>query len=319
MSQPTFKDSFTRKYRKGPYSRISPTQPTLSASGKTVLITAGHTGIGFAIASNFAVAGVSHLIIVGRRQNMLEKASEDLSRAHPATKLHIFAASIVDEAAISAVFHKIRQGIAEPDVLVTSAAYFPSSTNVLETPMQQMWASFETNVKGNMHLVQEFLNVTRPSSVSPTNQTPKRDKLILDVSSAATHVFVRKTGIYSASKLAFTRILATAQDEASFLSQYFNLRIHSFHPGIVLTQIGRNNGHNVDTMPWDDVQLPGQFAVWLASPEAEFLKGRFVWANWDVDELLDGKERILKENLLKIGLVGKADWAIALKRNTSKL
>ncbi|TKA60933.1 hypothetical protein B0A55_12652, partial [Friedmanniomyces simplex] len=83
--------------------------------------------------------------------------------------------------------------------------------------------------------------------------------------------------------------------------------------------IGRDNGHDVDTMPWDDVQLPGQFAVWLASPEAEFLKGRFVWANWDVDELLDGKERILKENLLKIGLVGKAEWAIALRRNTWKL
>jgi hypothetical protein len=40
------------------------------------------------------------------------------------------------------------------------------------------------------------------------------------------------------------------------------------------------------------VRLPGDFAVWLASPEASFLTGRFVWAQWDVDELLTLKERL---------------------------
>ena len=40
------------------------------------------------------------------------------------------------------------------------------------------------------------------------------------------------------------------------------------------------------------MQLPGDFAVWLASPEAAFLAGKFVWAQWDVDELLTLKERL---------------------------
>ena len=26
--------------------------------------------------------------------------------------------------------------------------------------------------------------------------------------------------------------------------------------------------------------------VWLSSPEAVFLRGKFVWANWDVEELV---------------------------------
>jgi hypothetical protein len=38
--------------------------------------------------------------------------------------------------------------------------------------------------------------------------------------------------------------------------------------------------------------LPGDFAVWLASPEAKFLAGKFVWAQWDVDELLTLKARL---------------------------
>lgn len=39
------------------------------------------------------------------------------------------------------------------------------------------------------------------------------------------------------------------------------------------------------------VQLPAHFLVWMASPEAEFLRGRCAWANWDVDELKALKEK----------------------------
>ena len=51
-------------------------------------------------------------------------------------------------------------------------------------------------------------------------------------------------------------------------------------------------------------KLPGDFAVWLVSPEAEFLNGRFVWAQWDVDELISLKERIVADpSYLTIALV----------------
>ena len=50
--------------------------------------------------------------------------------------------------------------------------------------------------------------------------------------------------------------------------------------------------------------LPANFNVWLASPEARFLNGRFVWANWDVDELKVRKEEIEGSNLLEMGLIG---------------
>ena len=52
-----------------------------------------------------------------------------------------------------------------------------------------------------------------------------------------------------------------------------SLRIHSFHPGGTLTESIRAIGHHENSAPWDDPCLPGQFTVWLASPEAEFLKG----------------------------------------------
>jgi hypothetical protein len=29
------------------------------------------------------------------------------------------------------------------------------------------------------------------------------------------------------------------------------------------------------------VSLPASFMLWLVSPEARFLKGKFLWSNWD--------------------------------------
>lgn len=52
--------------------------------------------------------------------------------------------------------------------------------------------------------------------------------------------------------------------------------------------------------------LPGHFLVWLASPEGEFLRGKYLWVNWDVDELKAKEKEILASNSLVTGLVG---WA----------
>ena len=52
------------------------------------------------------------------------------------------------------------------------------------------------------------------------------------------------------------------------------------------------------------VMLPGHFNVWIASPEAEFLKGKFVWVNWDVDELKALAKEVQESMLLRISLNG---------------
>jgi hypothetical protein len=52
------------------------------------------------------------------------------------------------------------------------------------------------------------------------------------------------------------------------------------------------------------VSLPASFIIWLASPEARFLKGKFVWANWDIDELKAQAKMIEEAAYLSVGLVG---------------
>lgn len=51
-------------------------------------------------------------------------------------------------------------------------------------------------------------------------------------------------------------------------------------------------------------ELTTNFIVWITSPEAEFLKGKFVWSNWDVEELIAKKEELKDSSKMTLGLLG---------------
>ncbi|CAG9945425.1 unnamed protein product [Clonostachys rosea f. rosea IK726] len=71
-------------------------------------------------------------------------------------------------------------------------------------------------------------------------------------------------------------------------------------PGVIATDLNTR----FDFPKTDDPKLPSQLLVWLASPEASFLKGKFVWANWDVDELKARADEIKNSLLLRVSLNG---------------
>ena len=50
--------------------------------------------------------------------------------------------------------------------------------------------------------------------------------------------------------------------------------------------------------------MPASFNVWLTSPEAKFLKGKFTYANWDVDELKARKGELEGGSQITLGLYG---------------
>ncbi|KAJ0331942.1 hypothetical protein COL922a_011703 [Colletotrichum nupharicola] len=64
-----------------------------------------------------------------------------------------------------------------------------------------------------------------------------------------------------------------------------NLRVISVHPGLIQTPMAEELEKAGLRIPYDDISLPSNFLVWAASQEAAFLNGKFVSANWDVEEL----------------------------------
>jgi NADPH:quinone reductase-like Zn-dependent oxidoreductase len=77
--------SLTKTWHSAPYAAIDPTQPKLSAKGKTFVITGGATAIGAAIARAFAAAGASRIAIMSRTEKNLlaAKAVVATSQAEP--------------------------------------------------------------------------------------------------------------------------------------------------------------------------------------------------------------------------------------------
>ena len=101
------------------YDRISPAKTTFEAQGKTVLITAGGTGIGFEISKAFAEAGVARIIIVSRRPEPQAQAKQGLEDQFPDLKVETHSASVTDHAKIN----EILQNAGDIDVLVISHSY----------------------------------------------------------------------------------------------------------------------------------------------------------------------------------------------------
>ncbi|KAK5097404.1 hypothetical protein LTR70_007605 [Exophiala xenobiotica] len=96
---------------------------------------------------------------------------------------------------------------------------------------------------------------------------------VFDVSSGIAHIGpLPGVWAYAATKAANTKLFQYLQAENP------ELHVISIQPGVILTEINANTYFENQ----DDTNLPGHFQVWLASPEAEFLKGKFVWANWDL-------------------------------------
>ena len=65
-----------------------------------------------------------------------------------------------------------------------------------------------------------------------------------------------------------------------------------------------NKGKAVPVSDFDAVALPSHFAVWLCSSEARFLRGKFVWCNWDVEELCKKKSELENTPLLTANCIG---------------
>ena len=298
---------FVPTYHHDPYPAIDPVHTDLRE--KVVVLTGGASGIGRGISRAFAQARVKALVILDRDQTALFDVRDELAKefGHQ-SQFYAFVANIDDMELIDELFDKIQKDVGRVGILVSNAAYGAKPAGFGTISTARWFRAFETNVRSSYHLASAFIRQAQPGGV------------LIQVTSVLSHYRTVNGEIdgqsaYSGAKLGMARALEVFQHEKP------ELRVISVHPGLVPTAMSAlNDGHKVskdsrkkfpqlcliDTgAEWFSLaSLSGQFIVWCTGPDAQFLAGRTVWANWDVTEMKQRETEIVQKNLLTIDLRG---------------
>jgi len=276
----------TKTYHTTTYDRIAK-HHGFDGTGKTVLITGGASGIGYSFAQAFARAGVARIAIVSRSSEQQQQAKTELEQLFPSTQIVLYQASVTAHAQINNIIRELNT----IDVLILNAAIAHGRKTATELNIEEVQTAFEVNTIASFNLVKAYLQTPSP---------PATTKTIINISSGAAHMVNPYRLAYGAIKAATAQIM---QSFAAEQKNNDNVKIFSFHPGSFYTP-GVAENMPKSMMQWEDINLPADFALWLAGPESAFLHGRHLWANWDVDELVMLRDKIATDvNFLTIGLV----------------
>ncbi|KAL7926097.1 hypothetical protein ACQKWADRAFT_281761 [Trichoderma austrokoningii] len=265
-----------------------PNRPELSAQGKSVLITGGGTGIGGETARYFAEAGASRIALLGRRTQPLLDNRAFIEKTFPGVEVITASTDITKKSDVDAAFSQFA-GNGKINVLVHSAAVIGPKEGVAEADGDSYLEAIQENIAGALWVAQAFLRHAAPDAVA------------IIINSWAAHWSVNDVfSSYCVAKLAVYRLWDTITLSNPDLSVFHT------QPGVVLTEMNLRAGGaaSFEGIQTDDVSLPAGFNLWLASPEARFLRGRFVWCNWDVEELKTQAKEIEEGTKFSIGMMG---------------
>jgi NAD(P)-dependent dehydrogenase (short-subunit alcohol dehydrogenase family) len=296
--------------------------PKRVALGKpfVVAITGSGKGIGSSIAFAYAQAGASGILLSSRTATDLEKVADKIKAINVECQVHFEVCDVACEEDIERLAFECKQKFGRLDVIVINAGVvsqfvtdgdghrrFPRG--ILEDTSADFSRVWNTNFKGAYHTARAFLPLLQ--------NTTSGAKSIIFISSLGSQLPDSSvTSVaHNISKLAVNRLMEYIHED--YHSD--GVLAYAVHPGGIQT-------NNSDfPSEWDkctyesavvfclcltaalvfadDPSLPGGFCVWLTKTRRDWLSGRFICANWDVNELEMNKEQILAEDKYKSRLL----------------
>jgi len=123
-------------------------------------------------------------------------------------------------------------------------------------------------------------------------------KTIIGLTSIGATLLSPGASAYQTAKLALLQFMEFVNTE------YGDKGIVAYcvHPGGVGTEMGRSMPENMHALLIDTPELAGDTIVWLVSERREWLRCRYVSCTWDMGQLLEKKEKVVKNELLKARL-----------------
>jgi len=250
----------------------------IKLTGKTAIVTGGHTGIGRGIVEAFAQAEISHVVIAGRREELGKKVAAEVSAAHPGVRCRFFRADICLPEDRQALVDYTAAECGRIDILVNNAG----TTHV--EPMEDI--SYE-NYRKIMDINVDALFFL--SQAAGRVMIAQKGGVIINISSNSDRLVMtpQKQAVYNASKAAvsmLTKCLAYEWAE-------HNIRVNAVSPGYIqsdiLPQGVRKDGKKFHEV-WTEMIPMGRFGyaeeigavvLFAASDICPFLNGSVILAD----------------------------------------
>ncbi|GAA5955783.1 hypothetical protein JCM3765_001851 [Sporobolomyces pararoseus] len=264
-----------------------------AASFKGVLVTGSGRGIGRATAVAFARAGAKKVVLTSLEKAELEEVKAEIDQLGKGTEVRTIEVDLTKEENIDRLFEEA----GELDVLVNNAGYLEPLVSIRESNSVDWIRTQQINTIGTYLVTRAFLR-----QAYANNLVGEGSKLtIINTSSHASADTSPGFSSYQPGKTFTNRFTEMLHFDEP------NVRTFAMAPGSILTKLARDAiPSDSHSMLNDTPELPAHFSLWLATDDrTDFLRGRYVLANWDVEELLAKKEEILEKNLLWTRVVGQ--------------
>ena len=271
-----------------------------SAAGKVVFISGASRGIGQATAIAFAQAGAKAVYLTARSADALEETCKMVRKANLETQCTYAICDVTKAKQVKAAVADCVTKFGGVDVADANAGILGPWMKIGESDPAGWWQNWEVNVKGAYHLIRFALPHLIKSAKTHTAKGESGGHLIV-ISSIGAQLLMPGASGYQASKHAINRLCEFVQSD----HDEDGIKCFALHPGGVATKVGHNMPSNMHEYLVDEPDLAAGFAVWLCSGRADFAKGRYLSANWDVDEIAALKQSILKNDLLVNRLRGQ--------------
>ncbi|PHH70573.1 hypothetical protein CDD82_7038 [Ophiocordyceps australis] len=273
--------SYTKVTHSATYAAINPSQPSLSTSGKVIVITGATGGIGRSTACSFAVSGPRALVLLGRRTDALAETEKLVKAKNGNVAVQTHAVDLCDAAGVRSAFDKAVGEFGGVDVVVHCAGVLAPVVPLVEVDASTFLDGYKTTVVGTLVVAQALVLANRAGGAE--------ELTFVNLTTAG--IFFPPfpgMGAYVSSKMAAVKLLQ------SFAAENPNVRMHNVHPGFLDTPMSAQLAKTTKLpFGFDDISLPSDYLVWIVSPEADFLRNRLVMTAWDVDELKGRKKEIV--------------------------
>ncbi|HVN45050.1 MAG TPA: SDR family oxidoreductase [Steroidobacteraceae bacterium] len=264
-----------------------------SALDKVVFISGASRGIGQATAIAFAQAGAKAVYLTARSEKALQETQARIKEANRETQCAYSICDVTNDEQVKTAVGDCVGRFGGIDAADANAGYLDRWRKIGDSDPASWWRTWEVNIKGTYHVIRHTVPHLIESARRRATEGATGGHLIL-LSSVGAQLLTPTASDYQTSKHAINRLCEFVNVDHGA----DGIKCFAIHPGGVATSLGMNMPEDLHSNLVDKPELAAGFIVWLCSGKADWAKGRYLSANWDVDELLALKDDILRDDLL---------------------